>query len=122
MSSSEQIKTTTDSQQATRELFNRFFTKSISYPSNKVDAVIGFFEKRGFDKNAAISVASVLLEQSVIDGINVFELLDKLKGYDSVKLNSLVTAILNNNRSKISKLGYRQEREINQLEYRNVIV
>jgi hypothetical protein len=122
MSSSEQIKTTTDSQQATRELFNRFFTKSISYPSNKVDAVIGFFEKRGFDKNAAISVASVLLEQSVIDGINVFELLDKLKGYDSVRLNSLVTAILNNNRSKISKLGYRQEREINQLEYRNVIV
>lgn len=122
MSSTEQIKPTTDSQQPTREIFDRFFTKSISYPSNKVDAVIGFFEKRGFDKNAAISVASVLLEQSVIDGVNVFELLDKLKVYDNIKLNSLVTAILNNNRSKISKLGYRQEREINQLEYRNVIV
>jgi hypothetical protein len=122
MSSTEQITPTTDSQQPTREIFDRFFTKSISYPSNKVDAVIGFFEKRGFDKNAAISVASVLLEQSVIDGVNVFELLDKLKGYDNIKLNSLVTAILNNSRSKISKLGYRQEREINQLEYRNVIV
>lgn len=122
MSSTEKIKSVTDSQQPTRELFDRFFTKSISYPSNKVDAVIGFFEKRGFDKNASISIASVLLEQSVIDGVNVFELLDTLKGYDNVKLNSLVTAVLNNNRSKISKLGYRQEQELNQLEYRNVIV
>jgi hypothetical protein len=122
MSSSQQIQTQTDSQQPTRELFNRFFSKSISYPSNKVDAVIGFFEKRGFEKSAAISVASVLLEQAAIDDVNVFELLDKLKGLDSVKLTGLITAILNNNRSKISKLGYRQEQEINQLEYRNVIV
>lgn len=122
MSSTEQIKSTTDSQQFTRELFDRFFTKSISYPSNKIDAVIGFFEKRGFEKNAAISVASVLLEQSVVDNVNVFELLDQLKGLDAVALNSLVTAILNNNRSKISKLGYRQQPETNQLEYRNIIV
>lgn len=121
MSSINTVKEVTDSQQPTRELFDRFFTKTISYPSNKVDAVVGFFESRGFDKSAAISVASVLLEQSTIDNVNVLELLDKLKTYDGIKLNGLVTAILNNNRSKISKLGYRSEQPQNIIESRNII-
>ena len=121
MSSVNTVKEVTDSQQPTRELFDRFFTKTISYPSNKVDAVVGFFESRGFDKSAAISVASVLLEQSTIDNVNVLELLDKLKTYDGIKLNGLVTAILNNNRSKISKLGYRSEQPQNIIESRNII-
>ena len=121
MSSVNTIQETTDSQGPTRDLFDRFFTKTISYPSNKVDAVVGFFENRGFDKSAAISVASVLLEQSSIDNINVLELLDNLKKYDGIKLNSIVTAILNNNRSKISKLGYRSEQQQNIIESRNII-
>ena len=121
MSSVNTIQETTDSQQFTRDLFDRFFTKTISYPSNRVDAVVGFFENRGFDKNAAISVASVLLEQSKIDNVNVLQLLDKLQKFDGVKLNSIVTAILNNNRSKISKLGYRSEQQQNVIESRNII-
>ena len=111
----------TDSQQPTRQLFDRFFTKTISYPSNRVDAVVGFFENRGFDKGAAISVASVLLEQASIGNVNVLGLLDQLTNYDGIKLNSIVTAILNNNRSKISKLGYRTEQQLNVIESRNII-
>ena len=121
MSSINTIKESTDSQQPTRDLFDRFFTKTVSYPSNKVDAVIGFFENNGFDKSSAISVASVLLEQAAIDQVNVLELLDQLKKYNGVKLTGVVTAILNNNRSKISKLGYRSEQPQNIIESRNII-
>lgn len=121
MSGLENIQQFTDSSDKTRLLFDRYFTKEISYPSNQVDAVVGFFRKRGFDELASVSVAAVLLQQAKIDNVNVLELLDSLKGLDKVKLSNLVTAILNANRSKISKLGYRAEAVLNNLEARNII-
>lgn len=121
MSGLENIQQFNDSSDKTRLLFDRYFTKEISYPSNQVDAVVGFFRKRGFDELASVSVAAVLLQQAKIDNVNVLELLDSLKGLDKVKLSNLVTAILNANRSKISKLGYRAETVLNNLEARNII-
>jgi hypothetical protein len=121
MSSILTLKENKDSSDNVRLAFDRYFTKEISYPSNKVDAVVGFFRSRGFDEEAANSVGSVLLEQSKIDNLNVFELLDSLKVLDKVKLSNLTTAILNANRSKISKLGYRNETVPNNIEARNII-
>lgn len=121
MSAIENIQKITDSADRTRLLFDRYFTKEISYPSNQVDAVVGFFKRRGFDELASTSVAGVLLQQAKIDGVNVLELLDSLKGFDKVKLSNLVTAILNANRSKISKLGYRSQPSLNNLEARNIV-
>jgi hypothetical protein len=111
-----------DSAEPTRDFFNRYFTQSISFPSNQVDAVVGFFENRGFEKTAAASVASILLEQSKIDGINVFDLLESLKSFDKIKLTALTTAILNANRSAISKLGYREENVPKTFEARNILI
>jgi hypothetical protein len=113
--------TVTDSAESTRLFFNRFFTESISYPSNQVDAVVAFFRSRGFDELASNSVAAVLLQQTKIDNINVFELLDSLKTFDKVKLSNLVTAILNANRSKVSLLGYRDNTKQSSLESRNIL-
>jgi NhaP-type Na+/H+ and K+/H+ antiporter len=110
MSSILTLKENKDSSDNVRLAFDRYFTKEISYPSNKVDAVVGFFRSRGFDEEAANSVGSVL-----------FELLDSLKVLDKVKLSNLTTAILNANRSKISKLGYRNETVPNNIEARNII-
>jgi hypothetical protein len=120
MSSIEETIKPADSADKTRLLFDRYFTKQISYPSNQVDAVVGFFRKRGFDELAATGVAGVLLQQAKIDNVNVFTLLDDLKGLDKIKLSNLVTAILNANRSKISKLGYRGEINLENLEARNI--
>jgi hypothetical protein len=120
MSSIEETIRPNDSADKTRLLFDRYFTKQISYPSNQVDAVVGFFRKRGFDELAATSVAGVLLQQAKIDSVNVFTLLDDLTGLDKIKLSNLVTAILNANRSKISKLGYRGEINLENLEARNI--
>jgi hypothetical protein len=122
MSTIENLQQSTDSADKTRLLFDRYFTQQLSYPSNQVNAVVGFFEKRGFDELASTSVTGVLLQQAKIDDINVFELLDSLKGFDKVKLSNMVTAVLNANRSKISKLGYREPPNLDNLEARNIVV
>jgi hypothetical protein len=111
----------TDSSKSTKVFFDRFFQKEISYPSNQVDAVIGFFKNKGFEEAAAISVSTVLLQEAKIDNISVTQLIDTLKGFDKLKLSNLVTAILNSNRSKISKLGYRSNTSLNVVEARNIV-
>jgi hypothetical protein len=121
MSSTTNIETNTDSSKEIRLLFDRFFQKEISFSSNQVDSVIGFFRSRGFDELASISVAAVLLQQAKLDNVNVFELLDTLKFFDKIQLSNLVTAILNNSRSKLSKIGYRIPNAINVFESRNIL-
>ena len=37
-----------DSGEEVKEFYNKYFTEKISVSSNKIDAVVGFFEKRGF--------------------------------------------------------------------------
>jgi hypothetical protein len=122
MSSVSNLETSNDGAEPTRKFFNRYFTQPISFPSNQVDAVVGFFENKGFQKTAAASVAAVLLEQSKIDNVNVFDLLESLKSFDKIKLTALTTAILNANRSAISKLGYREENVPKTFEARNILI
>ena len=74
------ISTKVDSAGEVREFFDKYFNKKISLTSNQVDSVVGFFQKRGFDKNSATAVASVLLQQAKIDNVNIFKLLDTLTG------------------------------------------
>ena len=110
-----------DSAYETKEFFDKYFVDSVSYPSNQVDAVVGFFEKRGFEKSVAISVSSVFLQQARVDNINVFELLDTLKGIDGRQLSTVVTQVLNLNRSRISTLGFRNTEKVIPEEVRNIL-
>lgn len=105
-----------------KEFFFNYQKEAISYPSNQVDAVVGFFESRGFEKTAAISTATILLRQAKIDNVKVMELLDQLKSLDDVKLNNLIGAILNTNRSAISKLGFVTEPTEENVITRNIVV
>jgi hypothetical protein len=109
-----------DSGKEVRQLFDRYFTKQISLTSNEVDTVVGFFTKRKFTKDAAISVATVILQQAKAENKKVFDLIDTLEGLDEVQLSRLVSAILNNNRSRISALGYKNNYNIETTENRNV--
>ena len=111
-----------DSAQEVKNFLDQYFTASISFPSNQVDAVIGFFENRGFDKTSAQTIGTILMQQARLDDVNVFELLDTLKGWDALKLSAVVTEILNYNRSKISTLGYKIDSSDSKLEKRNVLV
>jgi hypothetical protein len=105
-----------------RTFFDGYFTDTISFPAADIDAVVGFFEKRGFDTTASNSTAIVLLQQARLDNVNVFELVDTLKGATDVQLSAVVTEILNYNRQSSSALGYRQNTAGELLEKRNVMV
>lgn len=99
--------TATDSSDEVKLFFNRYFTEPVSFPAAQIDAVVGFFLKRGFNELGAKSTAIVLLNQARIDNVNVFQLLDTLKGLQDVQLSNVVTQVMNSSREKISLLGYR---------------
>ncbi len=104
-----------------KRYFNTYYGYQLEFPSNDVDAVIGFLINKGFDKVAAQSTGSVLLQQAKIDGIKVFELLDTLKTLDKLQLSYTVAQVLNFNRQKTSTLGFRVENTDTPLEARNIM-
>jgi hypothetical protein len=104
------------------EFFDKYFTKSINYPTNEVNAVIGFFENRGFEKTSAIAVATEILQQAKIDNVKTFKIIDTLKGLNEVQLSEIVTQILNVNRPKTSSLGYSKDKSADKIEKRNIIL
>lgn len=112
---------TTDSSAPVRNYFDAYFVSEISFPAEEIDAVNGFFRKRGFDEVASNSTGIILLQQAKIDNVNVFTLLDTLKGLTDVQLSAVVTEVLNYNRQKNSVLGYRQEDTAEYLEKRNIV-
>lgn len=111
-----------DSADKTKLAFTNYFNKPLSFPSNEVDAVIGFFSKRDFDESAAIAVGTVIMQQAKLDGIKVFEVLDTLKGLNELQLSVVVTEIMNYNREKISTIGFKIEDIVERTEARNIII
>lgn len=105
-----------------RQFFDKFFVQQISFPTNQIDAVVGFFLKRGFDVEASRSTAIVLLNQARVDNVNVFELIDTLKGLTDVQLSQVVAQVLNAYREKVSLLGYRIAPLVDTYESRNILV
>lgn len=105
-----------------RQFFNTYYTQQITFPSNQIDAVLGFFMKRGFNEQVARSTGIILLNQARADNVNVFELLDKLKTLTDVQLNQVVTKVINLNRIQTSVLGYKINKQNESFESRNILV
>jgi len=120
MSSLPQEKPQNYSDRDVRQFFDRYFAKTLSFPANQIDGVVGFFENRGFDNTAAVSTAIVLLEQAKLDDINAFKLLDTLKGLSDVELSRVVAQVLNYNRPRSSSLGFQRSNQRDTSEQRNI--
>ena len=116
------VQTLPDSSIEVKSFFDKFFQHQISFPSNQIDATVGFFLKRDFDTESARSVSIVLLNQARADNVNVFELIDTLKTLTDVQLSQIVAQILNAYREKISLLGYRIAPLADTYEARNILV
>ena len=116
------ITTSTDSAEEVKVFFNNYFSAPTSFPANEIDAVSGFFVKRGFSELAASTTSAILLQQARTDGINVFVLLDTLKGLTEIQLSAVVAEVLNSNRQKTSALGYRVADNYNYVETRNILL
>ena len=111
-----------DSSGEVKQFFDKFFVHEVSFPSNQIDAVLGFFLKRGFDQDSARSTSIVLLNQARIDNVNVFTLLDTLKALTDVQLSQVVAQVLNAYREKVSVLGYRVATVADSYESRNILI
>lgn len=107
---------------STEKYFNEYFKTPINFTPNEVDGVIAYFLKRGFEKQAAVNISSTLLQQADIDGVNIFQLLDTLKGVTDVQLNNVIAQILNLNRPKSSKIGFRTTPLTQLFDQRNIII
>ena len=113
---------TTDSANKTKKFFDSYFKKDIYYSAEEVDAAVGHFLSRGFDKLAATNTAVVLLQQAQQEDVPVFKIIDTLRGLDDVQLSNVVAQILNINREKTSTLGFKISNVITKLEQRNIVV
>lgn len=111
-----------DSSEEVRNFFDRYYQKEISFPVNQIDAVVGYFLKRGFEELAAKSISILLLSQAKVDNVNVFQLVDTLKGLTDVQLSAIVTEILNTYREKTSTLGFKKQVQELTIESRNIKV
>lgn len=98
-----------DSAASTRLFFDVYGRPVNEYSANDVSATIAFFESKGFDKDAAITVSSVILQQAKADSVPVYSLIENIKGFNAAELNALIAEILNNNRPRTSTLGFRSE-------------
>ena len=112
--------TTTDSGKPVKTFFDNYYEKASSYPSDQVDAVVGFFKSRGFNDMSANSTTIVLLHQSKSDNVDIFKVLDTLIGLTDIQLSSVVAQVLNFNRQSTSILGYKQTNTGDYLEQRNI--
>ena len=113
---------TTDSANKTKKFFDSYFKKDIYYSAEEVDAAVGYFLSRGFEKLAATNTAVVLLQQAQQEDVPVFKIIDTLRGLDDVQLSNVVSQILNINREKTSTLGFKINNVITKLEQRNIVV
>lgn len=116
------LQATTDSSTDVKQFFDKFFVHEVSFPSNQIDATVGFFLKRGFGDEGARSTSIVLLNQARIDNVNVFELIDTLKALSDVQLSQVVAQVINAYREKVSLLGYRIAPLVDTYESRNILV
>ena len=96
-----------DSAAGTKLFFSNYGEEPLEFNATEVDAAVGFFERQGFDKDAALVVAATILRQAKIDGTPIYSILDSLKGFDGLEISTVVGEILNNNRTPTSTLGFR---------------
>ena len=111
-----------DSSDEVKHFFDMYFIEPVVFPAADIDAVVGFFSKRGFDELASNSTAIILLQQAKIDNVNVFTLLDTLGKLEDIKISAVIAQVLNYNRQKISTLGYKRTDTTDLLEKRNIVV
>ena len=113
---------TADSSELVRQFFDKYYQTTVSFPAAQIDATVAFFLKRGFDQDSARSTAIVLLNQSRIDSVDIFQILDTMSGLTDVQLSQVVAQILNAYRENTSLLGIRVAPASNPYEARNILM
>ena len=96
------------------------YVEPFQFNANDYDATVGFFVKRGFDRQPAEETAYVILQQAKIDSVPATQILDVLTDATPAQLSELITVVLNANRYKTSRLGVRNTRTSKDTVSRNI--
>jgi hypothetical protein len=115
------IPVNSSSQNQTVQAFDAYGTQPVEINATVLAAMKGFFTSRDFGEVAAESIAVTIIRQAMQDGYNPMQILDTLKGVDTVQLSAIVSEILNYNRFKSSSLGYAQPFRPNPEIARNIL-
>lgn len=115
------VQTANDSADFSKTYFNNYANAGEEYNSNDVDSTVGYLRSKGFGDQAAIITSIILLKQAKQENIPVYSLLDTLKGLEELQLSSIVSTVLNQNRSVTSVLGFRFATIENQFQTRNIL-
>lgn len=110
----------TDSGTKTKLFFDEYGQSPLEFSANDVEAAVGFFQGKGFDRDAAEITAAVLLRQAKLESMPVFKIIDQLETMDGLKLSALVGEILNNNRPSSSSLGFKMANSDDTFKTRNI--
>jgi hypothetical protein len=97
-----------DSAAGTRLFFDQYGTEPLQFTANDVAAAKGFFVKNGYDEDASTLLSTIVLKQAKLEGVPVMQMLQTIGTLEGSQISTLVSEILNNNRSPISTLGFRQ--------------
>jgi hypothetical protein len=109
-----------DSGAKTKLFFDEYGQAPLEFNANDVESTVGFFQSKGFDRDAAEITAAVILKQAKLETMPVFKILDQLKGIDGLELSALVGEILNNNRPSSSSLGFKMGNSDDLFKTRNI--
>jgi hypothetical protein len=110
----------TDSGTKTKLFFDEYGQSPLEFSASDVEAAVGFFQGKGFDRDAAEITAAVLLRQAKLESMPVFKIIDQLETMDGLKLSALVGEILNNNRPSSSSLGFKMANSDDTFKTRNI--
>lgn len=107
--------------ESTVTAFDDYYSAPVEIDATALAAMTGYFGSKGFDAAAAENISAIIIKQAKQDGYKPMQILDTLRGLDSVALSGLVSEILNYNRFKTSSLGYAQQIQTNTEIKRNIL-
>jgi hypothetical protein len=113
---------TTDKKLGTRKFFNGHYVQSINVDSSEHQAVKSFFlEKTNNNQDVANTLTDTLFEIGATQGIDVMELIDRLRTETIDDVQLTLIAMINQKRKKTSVLGFANSRIANPTVLRNII-
>ena len=90
---------------ATRDLFENMFNQRVAISENELNAIIGYFQKKTPNKEAANALALAVIQGSVEQNLPPMEILDQFKKLPQDQIDTYLAYFLNLSRYPTSLVG-----------------
>jgi hypothetical protein len=95
----------TDSTEVTQQFFEQYFGKNIAISENELSAIVGYFETRTPNKQAAQALSLAVISGAVEQDLKPMEILDQFKKLQQQQLDTYLAYFLNLTRYPTSLVG-----------------